>query len=103
MKYQLVLQWSSKCGQDDLEKLMKLEELLIQHLKGDQEVDGHDIGLGEVNIFIHTNNPQLSFEETKALVQDHEIWKSCRAAFRELGDNEFTILWPKSLTKFSIA
>ena len=35
-------------------------------------VDGHDFGSGEMNIFVHTDNPKSAFEKIKALV-----WKCC--------------------------
>jgi hypothetical protein len=53
MKYQLVLQFQAESVQE-FDELVVLEELLVKKLPLDSEVDGHDFGSGEFNIFILT-------------------------------------------------
>lgn len=53
MKYQLILQWP-KSSMAQYDALTDIEDLLIKHLPGRSQVDGHDMGAGEVNI-LHPN------------------------------------------------
>jgi hypothetical protein len=56
MKYQLALQWPASSIKD-CDAMIEIEDTLTNHLSKNCEVDGHDVGSGEVNIFIHTDNP----------------------------------------------
>ncbi len=61
MQYQLVLQFP--LAEDfDFDALIELETKLTFELGSVHDVDGHDIGSGEVNIFILTNNPDEAFK-----------------------------------------
>ena len=65
MKYQytLVLQFPEKSMEFD--EMSELEDSIEKHLqdKKDQSlVDGHDIGSGQIDFFVYTNNPQNTFE-----------------------------------------
>lgn len=102
MNCQLVLQWSSGSKSDDLETLLETEELLIRLLPAGNEVDGHDIGSGEANIFILTNDPVRSFEQVKAVLESRWIWQGIRAAYREMSGDEYTVVWPKGLISFHV-
>jgi hypothetical protein len=54
--YQLVLQlrpWGARQFGD----LMRLEDQVSELLEGDAEVDGHDLGSNEANIFIFCSDP----------------------------------------------
>lgn len=66
MKYQLVLQLgdSSKAAYD---KMIELEDLLIEQLGDLGYVDGHDWGSGTTNIFIHTDDPKSAFNRIQTL------------------------------------
>jgi hypothetical protein len=102
MKYQLVLQWSAS-SIDDYDSVIELEEQLIHHLTGnDAEVDGHDAGSGQVNIFIQTDHPERAFTKVREVLADNVMLGDIRAAFREIGGSEYEILWPKSLKEFSV-
>lgn len=61
MKYQLVLQFQgdSLC---DYDAMVALEDGLIAALDDSANVDGHDVGSGEVNIFIFTDEPKKAFQ-----------------------------------------
>lgn len=101
MKFQLVLQWpaSSYAG---YERLMQIEERLINGLGEQHEVDGHDQGSGETNIFIRTNDPRAAFSRTREILNEDDF-TNMRAAYREVSQNDYTILWPKGLIKFAVA
>jgi hypothetical protein len=100
MKYQLVIQFSGK-SMDDFDHLIEIEDTLEENLTGDCEVDGHDFGSGEMNIFILTEEPVETFMQTKSLL-DHDDLSNMKAAYRDIEAEKFTILWPKGLTKFVV-
>lgn len=76
---------------------------MIESLSKGSEVDGHDAGSGEVNIFILTDDPELTFSEAKAIVGNSDHWLSVRVAYREITKDHYTIRWPEDLTDFRIA
>ena len=100
MKYQLVLQWP--LPEIDFEKLIEIEDLLIQRLPADYEVDGHDFGSGEANIFLLTDNPTTCWEKVWPILQDTEVTGSMRAAYRLMTEGEFVTLWPKTVSHFKV-
>ena len=101
MKYQLVLQFRAECTQD-FDELVFLEDLLIKNLPSISEVDGHDIGSDEFNIFVLTNQPRESFGAAEKIIQQHHPQRPLKAAYRELDKDEFVILWPPGLQQFKI-
>jgi hypothetical protein len=101
MKYQLVLQWPVSSIQD-YDAMIAAEDALIYVLPEGSEVDGHDAGSGEVNIFIHTNAPAQVFDALKPTLADSGLLASARAAFREQSQGEYIVLWPKGLETFKV-
>lgn len=102
MKYQLVLQWPGSSIKD-YDKMIAIENKLIENLRNDSEVDGHDAGSGEVNIFILTDDPELTFSEVKTILGNSDHWLSIRVAYREVSKSHYITLWPEDLTDFRIA
>lgn len=102
MKYQLVLQWPASSIKD-YDTLVEIEDLLIDSLIDGSEVDGHDAGTGEMNIFIHTDDPENTFNIIKSLISVYKNWVDVRAAYRELGSSGYTVLWPKDSGEFKIS
>jgi hypothetical protein len=102
MKYQLVLQWPA-ASIDDYDSMVEIENLLIDQLAENSEVDGHDLGSGEMNIFILTNTPEQAFIEVKRIFAARGLLAPTRAAYREIGKEEYNVLWPKGSKEFSIA
>lgn len=102
MKYQLVLQWPASSIKD-YDTLVEIEDLLIDSLIDGSEVDGHDAGTGEMNIFIHTDVPENAFNIIKSLIGTNNYWVNVRAAYRELGCSGYTVLWPKDSDEFKIS
>lgn len=57
MTAQLVLQFAKAEDLNNYDKLLRFEEALISLLGRSADVDGHDFGSGEMNIFILTEDP----------------------------------------------
>jgi len=102
MKYQLVLQWPASSIKD-YDAMIEIENALMEKLSDENDVDGHDAGSGEMNIFIRTENPANAFNEVKRILGSRDVWVDARVAYREATGNEYTILWPKDLTEFNVA
>ena len=92
MKYLLVLQFPGE-QIEDFDELLALELDLGLSLRGEHVVDGHDFGSGEMNIFIHTDNPEEALRCAKVplnkLTTKHYI-----AAFRDIEGKDYTVLFP---------
>lgn len=101
MKYQLVLQWPAS-SINDYDAMIEVEDALIEKLSEANDVDGHDAGSSEVNIFIRTDDPKRAFNEVKAILGSRDFWVDARVAYREVVGSEYTILWPKDLTEFKV-
>ena len=101
MKYQLVLQFDAE-STDALDQLVSLEDKLIEKLGDAASVDGHDFGSGEFNIFIETDDPNAAFSVSRGIVADSGIPNAMRAAYRDMKSEHYEVLWPPSLTEFSV-
>ncbi len=101
MKYQLTIQWPAK-SLEDYDAMIAIEDMLIDKLSNANEVDGHDVGAEQVNIFIRTNDAMNSFDEVKNILGRSECWNDAKVAYREITADTYTILWPKSATTFVI-
>ena len=74
MKYLIVLQWPANCTKD-YDTMIDIEAVLSEHSSQHSEVDGHDAGSGEMNIFIHTDDPVAAFNEVRAALRDVAIFR----------------------------
>lgn len=101
-KYQLVIQWPS-CSINTYDLMIEAEDMLIEKLTEANEVDGHDAGADEANIFIHTDNPEGAFEEVKTILGGSAYWIDIKAAYRDMSESEYTVLWPEGLEEFNVA
>ena len=101
MRYQLILQLPGS-SKKDYDEMLEFEEELIEILGDVGSVDGHDAGSGEMNIFVHTNDPSGAFERVKRSQRGQNCIRRLRVAFREIGRDEYTILYPKELSTFSV-
>lgn len=102
MKYQLVLQWPATTIKD-YDAMIWIEEALVKGIGNIAIVDGHDVGSGEVNIFLFTDHPEQAFEKIKRILGSRDFTIGLRVAFRERAGSEYQPLWPAGLTSFSIA
>jgi hypothetical protein len=102
MKYQLVLQFPAD-SLADFDELTNLEQALDESLSGIGQVDGHDFGAGEFNLFIVTDDPARVFRLAGPIIETRRHIQQLKAAYRELQDEKFTMLWPPGLQHFSIS
>jgi len=103
MKYQLVLQFSGD-SLADLDAAIALEDRVNGALGDMGEADGHDIGEGETNLFVITENPTAAFEIARRVLQKSGLLDEATAAYRELTGEDYTVLWPPGHRKtFSLA
>src|SRR6266436_312490 len=93
MKYQLVLQFPAN-SLADFDEMIALEEELIKALGKSAKVDGHDAGSGEMNIFVHTDEPERILEKIRPVMAKREMFQNLVAAYREFSAEEYTVLWP---------
>ena len=99
---QLVLQFAAKAP-PDYGALVALERQLAGQL-GESAVDGHDVGSGEANIFIHTSDPQSTFRQLLPLLERTPHFSALTAAYRRTDEEHYHVLWPEnSLREFSVA
>jgi hypothetical protein len=98
MDYQLVLQFRGD-SLDDLDAMVALEDDLIEEFGDTADVDGHDVGSGETNIFIFTADPTRTFQQAKPVLERRRSLGSVTAAYRRIDGEEFTVIWPEGSTK----
>src|SRR5689334_16024223 len=101
MRYQLVLQWSGS-SVDDYDSMISIENSLIEGLPNDSDVDGHDVGSGQINIFIRTDSPMKTFEDVRQIIKNSDAWFDIRIAYRDVEASDYTVLWPRGLKEFRI-
>lgn len=83
------------------DQVIEMEDILIEHLNDLGEVDGHDIGSGEVNIFIQTSRVMECY--SRIVEQLSDKWGTViRIAYRQIDGDEYHILFPQSLETFEV-
>ncbi len=88
--HQLVIQFPQSAF-TDFDDLVGYEDSLIATLGEAHEVDGHDIGSGEVNFFVLTDDPTGVLSAMgDALLARPDV----RAAARLVDGEEYELLWP---------
>ena len=78
--------------------MVTLEDKIQQIVEPIAEVDRHDVGSGEMNIFILTADPVATFERVKPLLSAASLLDKVSVAYRELRSDDFTVLWSTSST-----
>ena len=99
MRYQLVLQLPEDIM--GYEEFIEIENSMITALQGKANVDGHDMGAGEINFFVLTDDPEEVFKKIMELL-NKETKKMLKAAYRETESEKYVILWPKTLREFCV-
>jgi hypothetical protein len=107
MRYQLVLQFRGD-SLVDYDQMIVLEERLAEELGHSAEVDGHDCGSGETNIFIFTSDPAGTFRRIRQTLKRQGRMESVAAAYRPIHGKQlsekFIVIWPQvSTEEFRIA
>jgi hypothetical protein len=85
----------------DFDRLLEAETRMSTALQGTAEIDGHDAGSGEGNIFVRTDTPEVTFQKALPCL-DERATDLVRAAFREIEGDRYTVLWPPGLTLFRV-
>ena len=98
MLYQLVFQFPGD-SLADYDAMIALEDQFIAALGRSARVDGHDSGLGESNIFVLTDHPTSTFEQTRPSLERAGCLDSVRVAYRDLAGEDYTVLWPEGSTE----
>lgn len=100
--YQLVLQWTAEF-EDDYDVLIAMEETLERFISATEgDVDGHDIGSAEMNLFVFTDDPVRAFQAAFSALGSNPRWAAVRAGYRPLDGDDYTVLWPPTLERFFV-
>lgn len=84
--------------------MIALEDALIEVLGDSAKVDGHDVGSGEVNIFILTDEPEQTFQQARPVLELRGRLPALTAAYRSVTGESYTVIWPEhSREAFKIA
>ena len=102
--YILVVQFEMKAS-DDFDRLLLIEQALEEVFlrnrdKGD--VDGHDAGSGEMNIFIRTDDPAQAFTSIRPTLERLGVLAGAKVAYRERTGEIYTCLHPVGLLHFAV-
>src|SRR5215467_3606072 len=98
MRYQLVLQFRGD-ALEDFDEMIALEDELIEQLGDSADVDGHDMGSGERNIFIFTSDPAQTFFQARPVLERAGTLQSVTAAYRPVRGERYTVIWPEGSNK----
>ena len=100
--FQLVLQfapWSER----DFDELVRLEDQLESVVPAG-EIDGHDSGSNEANIFILTEDPAGVLQDCIPVITEAELLPNLSAGCRSLDEDTYSRLWPVGdSSPFSVA
>ena len=100
--YQLVLQWTTEF-EEDYDVLIAMEEILEKSIPAtDGDVDGHDLGTGEMNLFVYTDDPARAFRAASSALGTHPRWGAVRAGYRPVDGDAYIVLWPSTLERFLV-
>lgn len=100
--HQLVIQFPLSEVQPqtaELEGLYALEARLARISDGKFDVDGHDIGAGEMNVFILAEDAANALDLIREHLAETPPW---RAGFRDLDSEEYVPLAPAGLAAFNV-
>ena len=100
--HQLVIQFplsTTNPNGSDFDALISLEETLERFAEDKFEVDGHDAGAGEMNIFIITDDAVKTFALIEGSLPSDRPW---RAGFRDLDADDYIPIAPPDLTTFEV-
>ena len=103
-RYQLVIQF--KLSDDDtalFDQVRALEDDLIERLDPDVvDVDGDDVGSGEMNVFLFTDEPAAAFARIKPILAARSLLDRSSAAYRPTDGEDYVPIWPDGLQSFDV-
>jgi hypothetical protein len=91
--YQLVIQARGD-ALADYDVIIAIEDRLISAMDSVGDVDGHDVGSGETNVFILAEDPKAAFARALPVLEEFGVLDRTRAAYRRIGDDAYTSVWP---------
>ncbi len=98
MNYQLVIQFPiADTTADYFDRLIRIENELGIILRDNHIVVGHDLGTGEMNIIIHTDDPDEAFALAKNVLSEKDL-ETILVAFSDMEDEEYSVLWPENFS-----
>ena len=100
--YQLVFQLRGS-AQLDFEEMIGIEKELTSAVGDLGRVDGHDMGQGQMNIFVETTSPILLFERVRLLPSVARAMQRLKVAFRPVDGEDYEVLHPPGLHRFTVA
>ncbi len=105
LRYQLVIQFKFRDDDTTLQdQVLTLEDDLIERLDPDVvDVDGHDAGSEEMNLFLFTNEPAAAFAQIKPIMLARSLLDRSAAAYRPTDAEDFVPIWPEGLKEFEVA
>ena len=100
MEYQLVIKFWRKSLAD--EAFLGPFEAELKQLLGDAvELEGHDVGAKEINLFVLTADPRNTFRRARDILERMGVERGLSAAYRGVGGAQFTAVWPpRPMRKF---
>jgi hypothetical protein len=102
MQSQLVIKFWRKSLADEA-FLATIEDDLKQALGDAVELEGFDTSANEINLFMLTADPRHAFRRARAVLEEAGVVNGVSAAFRLVGGERFTSLWPlRSLRRFTL-
>ena len=94
VSYQLVLQFP-EAAFSDFDDVLQYEDSLIEALGDRHDVDGHDIGSGEVNFFVITSDPRVALMDISGSQGSLLSHPDLKAATRPTDADVYEPLWPE--------
>ena len=94
MRFQVVVSIKPATSAD-FDLPVNWEDVLISRLADSADVDGHDLGAGEFNVFILTDDPSGTFKAIQSLPETKQLARSMECSYRTIFGNDYTILWPE--------
>ena len=98
MNYQLVIQFPiADTAADYFDRLIRIENELGIILKDNHIVVGHDLGTEDMNIIIHTDDPDEAFALANNALSEKDL-ETILVAYREMEGEEYFVLWPENFS-----
>jgi hypothetical protein len=102
MKYQLVLQMPF-ATLTDYDDLIRFENAVTSEIGALGNVDGHDAGSREMNVFLFTDDPQSAFNRIRPIADALGLLPKLVAAYRETESEDYDVVYPPGRPDFTVA
>lgn len=102
MQSQLVLKFRRPAL--DTASVATLEQHLRDTLGDSVEMDGHNEGVRDIDVFIISEDPASTFRRCKPVLEQMQLLDRVVAAHRFVGGLQFKVIWPLRWgRKFSVS